>query len=243
MKIFFENRREFLPWLIIPLGAVAVIAIIARITQPRQHSSGPEELSPASQAKPLLQPDHRQYYVSLPRFANRASPASVLTNACFIAGYYGASKIPAWVCYRLSRTSGLGATQAIGKCVMPDITPRNSKFNREVWDRIEAIERQDFPQRLDEIWVTAGPIYDDPSQRFLGQKDPDASFKVIVDEQDGQPRMLAFIIDQEVEGVDKLSLSLVTVDDVEQATGLDLFSDLPDELENRWEAETPFHLW
>jgi endonuclease G len=71
-----------------------------------------------------------------------------------------------------------------------------------------------------------------------GVQVPEACYKIIVDEENGVPRVLAFIVPQDVTGSEPPKRFLTSVDEVEQETGLDFLCDLPDELGSRLEAET-----
>lgn len=55
--------------------------------------------------------------------------------------------------------------------------------------------------------------------------------------------VLAFIIPQNVTGQEPLAGFLTSVDTVELETGLDLFSDLEDGMENRLESESAKGMW
>lgn len=105
-------------------------------------------------------------------------------------------------------------------------------MNREVWESLERLEIRDYAQKFKEIWVVTGPVFDAQSGRLMtGIRIPGACFKILVDEEGGQPRLLAFLIPQSVTGQEQPGQFLTTVDAVELETGLDFFRDLPDDLE------------
>lgn len=127
---------------------------------------------------------------------------------------------------------------------MSNILPERPKLNREVWENLERLEIRDYAQRFKEVWVATGPIFGGPTQRLRdGTEVPAACFKVLVDEVDGEPRVLAFVMGQDVAGNEPLAGFLTTVDDIEAGTGLDFLSELPDGLEARLEAEKATGLW
>ena len=70
---------------------------------------------------------------------------------------------------------------------------------------------------------------------------PHAFFKVIYDMTPPE-KMIGFILPHRSDRK-ALSCFAVTVDQVETVTGLDFFSELPDELEERLEAEVDINLW
>jgi endonuclease G len=127
--------------------------------------------------------------------------------------------------------------------LMSNICPQKPELNQHVWERLEKTELADAG-RFEEVWVIDGPIYDDnPTTWPSGVKVPARFFKILLDEEAGQPRMLAFIIPQEVNGDEQLPVFLVSVDLVEQETGLNFFSDLEDTLEERLESQMPKEMW
>mgnify|MGYP000860917224 FL=1 len=71
---------------------------------------------------------------------------------------------------------------------------------------------------------------------------PVAFFMIIVDESDGRVRAEAFVMPQDATGND-LEKYLVSVDEIEQRTGLDFLAALPDEAENALEAKKASRVW
>ena len=91
---------------------------------------------------------------------------------------------------------------------------------------------------FEEVWIITGPVYDEHKERLAsGVEIPDAFFKIIVDEVSGKPRVLAFMIDQDVTGSERFSRFLTSVDEVEKETRLDFLAELEDGLEEEIEAE------
>ena len=86
-------------------------------------------------------------------------------------------------------------------------------------------------------------IVNDTLLLLRGHNVPSACYKIIVDELNGNPRILAFIIEQDIEGTEGFNNFLTSVDKIEQKTGSDFLSDLPDDIENRVEAQVPAKLW
>jgi endonuclease G len=68
-------------------------------------------------------------------------------------------------------------------------------------------------------------------------KVPDAFFKVILIQSPKKTCALGFFFENEA-GQRPLNEYLVSIDYLEQTTGIDFFPSLPDELENTLEAET-----
>jgi endonuclease G len=155
--------------------------------------------------------------------------------------------------------------------LMSNIVPQRKELNRYVWKDIEELEAVNWSKRLHEVWVITGPVYDDKPEYLRGRQSgieiPDAFFKVVIDEtgsdsgaaangskkgrgasekgnrHDRGPRVLAFLIPQDVTGTEKPGEFLVSVDWIEDRTGLDLMPDLPDDVEERLESEVADRLW
>jgi endonuclease G, mitochondrial len=128
--------------------------------------------------------------------------------------------------------------------LMTNVCPQKPNMNRKVWRKLEAIVADDYSNRLEEVWVITGPVFAEKPERFpSGISVPTAFYKIIVDELNGTPRMLAFIVSQGVKGNEATRTFLVNVDTIEQQAGLDLFSDLEDGLEEKLESETAKEMW
>ncbi len=72
---------------------------------------------------------------------------------------------------------------------------------------------------------------------------PVAFYKIIVDEVPGQPRMLAFIMPQEVGGDEAPRRFLTSIDKIEEQTGLDFFTEMEKDQEARLEADVALDGW
>ena len=72
---------------------------------------------------------------------------------------------------------------------------------------------------------------------------PTACYKIIVEEQKGSPKILAFIMPQTVNGTESPGDFLTTVTEIERETGLNFFSELPARVQNRLESERAERMW
>jgi len=127
--------------------------------------------------------------------------------------------------------------------LMSNIIPQRSKLNRGIWNNLEQMEIRNYAQSLEEIWVLTGGIFESNEHLASGVNVPSACYKIIVDEQNKKPRILAFIIGQNISGTENITNFLTSVDIIEQKTGLDFLSDLQDDIENRAESQTAKKLW
>lgn len=122
--------------------------------------------------------------------------------------------------------------------LMSNISPQSQRLNKLVWQRLEEAEADVVAPRAGELWVLAGPVFSAAPRRLAsGIPIPDAFYRIWLDVADaGDPRVLAFIVPQEVCGTEPLSQYLASVDEVERRTRLDFFHELEDGLEAAIEA-------
>ena len=122
--------------------------------------------------------------------------------------------------------------------LMSNICPQKPNLNRQIWKNLESLIANKYAQEFEEIWIITGPIFDENIERLKsGVEIPDSFYKIIIDEKDNRPRMLALIIPQNVKSNEPLEKYLVSIDEIEKLTQLDFMSEMEDELENKIEAE------
>lgn len=128
---------------------------------------------------------------------------------------------------------------------MTNIVPQRPRLNRELWQRIEEVEVDYWARWFGELWVFTGPVFDDrPQFMSSGVEIPDGFYKILLDvDRAGKPRVIAFLVPQNVRGDAALDALVVSVDDIEKISGFDFFSELDDVVETALEASTPDHHW
>ena len=87
--------------------------------------------------------------------------------------------------------------------------------------------------------MTTGTVFDDTIETLKKAPNveiPDAFYKIYAMQSGAQTYLLAFLIPQNVKGNEALDRYLVTVDKVEELTGLDFFHELNDNEENALES-------
>lgn len=150
--------------------------------------------------------------------------------------------------YAISRLYGQEAQ--VETFLMTNIAPQKTNLNQKLWQRLESVEVDAFAPLFGEVWVVTGPIFSGSIERLSSAWNveiPDAFYKIYaVPGKDSQaPQMLAFIMPQNVRGNESLMKYTTSVDKIEEATGLDFFAVLPDDVEQRVEAavnDEPWHL-
>ena len=130
--------------------------------------------------------------------------------------------------------------------LMTNISPQKPNLNRKLWQRLEEAEVKYFTQVSPTIWVTAGPVFDESIESLKNAHNveiPDAFYKVYAMSGNGKTYLLAFLMPQTVKGNEPLADYVVTVDKVEELTGLDFFHELDDKEETALESTLDTQPW
>lgn len=127
--------------------------------------------------------------------------------------------------------------------LMTNICPQVKSLNSGIWHRLEQRVRE-WATRDSSIIVVCGPIFTPgkPVEQIgeIGVAVPHRFFKALY--APGRNIGIAFIFDNDkVKG--ELRKYAVTIDSVERETGLDLFYNLPDDIENEVENQCNYKLW
>ena len=123
---------------------------------------------------------------------------------------------------------------------MSNICPQNQKLNRDDWGDLEN-ECRTWAKKYRNVYIVCGPIYDSSNPKRIGQHKvavPDRFFKVVLIYNRKNPVAMGFLFEN-IAGHHKLEKYMVSVDTLETITGLDFFSQLPDNIEKQVEANIP----
>ena len=130
---------------------------------------------------------------------------------------------------------GYGKKAAEESFYTTNICPQLSALNGQGWLSLEKLCTE-YARDYGVVWVYTGPIYEKTEPFAPNRKipKPTAFYKVAVSPgEDGGVDVLAFIMPHEpIKSDVDLSRYLVSVDKVEEKTGLDFLRELPDEYEN-----------
>ena len=127
---------------------------------------------------------------------------------------------------------------------MANMSPQAPAFNRGIWSKLEQVVSR-FAYSEGSVFVVTGPVFvDDEDAKTIGPNQvrvPEFFYKVVYDETP-PCKMIAFILPNMGSKKDVRDF-VVSVDDVEEATGLDFFSALPQEVQRELESKSDLSKW
>jgi len=185
--------------------------------------------------------------------------AAVSNNDYKYTDYDRGHMAPKAIIYRCYGSDAVRETH-----IMTNAAPQMHAFNDGPWGDLEDLVRETYARDLWEVWVVAGPIFDDSNGQAFLTKDaehandpqkpveiPDGFYKILIDIEDGKIRTLAFIMDAALgysyatgdTPQDKLDIFLTSIDEIEAQMGLDFFWMLEDGAEDVLDAAVAAELW
>jgi endonuclease G len=128
--------------------------------------------------------------------------------------------------------------------LMSNITPQRHALNAGLWRELEMKIATSYPARYGEVWVLTGPIFGaQPRTLRGGVAVPDAFFLIVVDENEGKLRTLAFVVPQDAPAGDDPRQYLTSIEEIQRRTGLDVLSELDDASEKQIELHRATRVW
>jgi endonuclease G, mitochondrial len=127
---------------------------------------------------------------------------------------------------------------------LSNMSPQTPGFNRGIWKRLEGWTR-DQAETNEGLIVITGPVLTDGPYREIGENGidiPKKYYKVLLDYTVPDIKAIGFIMDNKTSKEDILNFA-VTIDAVEEITGLDFFYLLPDTYEDNLESIYTENLW
>jgi len=124
---------------------------------------------------------------------------------------------------------------------MSNMSPQNPSFNRGIWKRLESLVRG-WGQKF-EIYVSTAGVLGSKNLGAIGKNRvtiPSKFYKVIY--APDKNIMIGFLLSNRKQS-GNLSSYAVSVDKIESITGIDFFSQLPDNIENELESKVLLKKW
>jgi endonuclease G, mitochondrial len=124
-----------------------------------------------------------------------------------------------------------------------NISPQLHDFNSGIWNTLEQKTRY-WAGKYDGIYVITGGVLCNNLEQ-IGFEDvavPDYFYKILLDKNDGDYKVIAFLMPHE-DSNQPLYSFVVSVDEIEKRTGIDFFPNLPDAIENNLEENSDYKKW
>ena len=135
------------------------------------------------------------------------------------------------------------SAQAMEECFyMTNMSPQEPSFNRGIWKDLEEDVRS-WTQEKGSLYVVTGALFEqDKRMRKSKITVPSHFYKVLLDVNGAQPKMVAFLLPN-AEGSRPMSKYAISVDELEIRSGIDYFSQLPDNIEDNLEKSVDLATW
>ena len=137
--------------------------------------------------------------------------------------------------------------EAMSECfLMSNICPQVPVLNQQWWEHLESACRR-WASQEGCVYICCGPIFDKRRDaRYIGDevkiRVPDAFFKVVVSLQDKKEKGIGFFFKND-NSRQTMESAAKSIDQIEELTGYDFFSNLPDDIEIRIESQCKLSAW
>lgn len=123
---------------------------------------------------------------------------------------------------------------------LSNMSPQVAGFNRGIWSTLEDQVR-DWALKYSKLYVVTGPIFKDNLGEIGTDKVtvPGYYYKVLFD---GKDRMIGFVLPN-AKGTNPIEFYAVSIDSIEDLTGIDFFPELDDQWENQLENQSDYNKW
>ncbi|WP_299225108.1 DNA/RNA non-specific endonuclease [uncultured Psychroserpens sp.] len=124
-----------------------------------------------------------------------------------------------------------------------NISPQEHHFNSGIWNKLEQKVRY-WARKYNGVFVVTGGVLKG-NMKVIGEEKvsvPNQFYKVLIDNNTGKTKVIAFLMPHENSNK-PLYEYVVSVDEIEQLTGIDFFPQLEDQLEDQLEASNDYKNW
>jgi len=126
---------------------------------------------------------------------------------------------------------------------LSNISPQSANFNRGIWKKIEK-QIRDWSNIYGELIIITGPILECENFGKIGLNNvtiPKWYYKVVIDP-NNYKRNLAVLIEN-TGSSNSVKSYVITIDQLEEFSGIDFFYRLPDLIEESFESTRSLNLW
>jgi len=124
---------------------------------------------------------------------------------------------------------------------MSNMSPQLPGFNRGIWKKLETQVRT-WGYENDTIYVITGPVLTEFIDTIGNLPVPKYYYKVILDYRQPELKAIGFVMENTSSSL-PLKMFTVTIDSVENLTGIDFFPNITDSLEDVLESSFDTSLW
>ena len=124
-----------------------------------------------------------------------------------------------------------------------NVSPQNHGFNAGIWNRLEQKVRR-WANELDGVYVVTGGVLE-KGLETIGSENvsvPIMFYKVVVDLSNDEPQAVAFLIPNK-DTSDSYFDYVVSIDTIEERTGIDFFPNMNESAEKNMERSTSLKHW
>jgi len=124
-----------------------------------------------------------------------------------------------------------------------NISPQKHDFNSGIWNTLEQKVRY-WASKYDGVYVVTGGVLN-KRLKTIGDEHvsvPNQFYKVLIDNNSGKIKMIAFLVPHE-NSSKALYEFVVSVDEIEELTGIDFFPELENSIENKLESSSSYKNW
>ena len=186
--------------------------------------------------------DSRHEVGKRPNFSrDRSVPSSPAPSAYERSGYDRGHMAPNYAI-----ASRYGEAMQRLTFLMTNIAPQTPSLNRGVWRNLEHRIAELWSARYGEIWVIVGCISSPDSRETVSGSDidvPQQFYQLVVAQEGMDIRAFAVLIPQTVPYGAYAARYLLSIDELEEKTGLDFLPELPEFIQTPLESELPSRLW
>lgn len=129
--------------------------------------------------------------------------------------------------------------------LMSNIVPQSKALNQRWWERLERVELSHFTRIFEQVWVIDGPVFSaHPVALPNGPVQvPESCYKIFVAQKAGVWHVLAFMVDQGVEGKEPLSQYRTNIATIETRVGFDFLPQLPEAIKSALKQDKEDAAW
>lgn len=128
---------------------------------------------------------------------------------------------------------------------LSNISPQSHDFNKGIWKELEELTRS-WAKKYKKLYVVTGPVLTENIKGQIGKNQvsvPGYYYKILLDVSEPEKKGIAFLLPNQI-SYDPLYEYAVTIDEVEELTGIDFFPNLmTDRLEEMMEGAINIDLW